>query len=120
MVGELAELPRFSAYLKYAHEEDGKQVVRKEKIQTRPLPPLQEGEAYQWARIKGHFYGKTREEIEEEISNRRENKKPPINPRPPPEPETPESPPNIPPPVFLSIKRISGQNYGGAGGRGGG
>ena len=57
MAGELVELPRFSAYLKYAHEENGKQVVRKEKIQTKPYPKFKTGMPTNGQTCKGVFMG---------------------------------------------------------------
>jgi len=63
MTRELTSLPRFHARIKLI---DGKT----HKIQTRPLPPSANSVLRSRVTSNGHFWGKTREDIETEIKER--------------------------------------------------
>jgi hypothetical protein len=70
MVLELSRLPRFNAYAKLIDESEGRQVVRTHRIQTHPLPDIQNLDMVAQAIRIGHRLCKERDEIEAEIRER--------------------------------------------------
>ena len=67
---ELSRLPRFRAYAKIAQEKDDRQTVQTHKIQTNPLPKIEDSQGEIKAIDNAHPSCKERDEIEEEIRAR--------------------------------------------------
>jgi hypothetical protein len=70
MVVELTRLPRFTAYAKIMQEENDEQTVKTQKIQTHPLPAIQNPNGELQAIANAHTLCKGRDDIEVEIRGR--------------------------------------------------
>ena len=70
MVLELSRLPRFHAAAKIVQQENDRQTVQTYKIQTNPLPKIENPQGEIDAINNAHLTSKEREQIEEEIRAR--------------------------------------------------